>query len=304
MNNTLILISSYNGEKFIKDQIKSILSQSVPVDILIRDDGSSDNTIPIIEEFIKSHENIRLIKGENIGVVDSYFALLKRAQGYMYYAFSDQDDIWFDDKIECALSHIQTLNQDKPALYASCSLLVDNEMKGTDTTQIDRRGLSFHNVLIQNLMPGHTQVFNQALVDFINCDEIDTKKVVVHDFWLALIAITFGNIYFDNTYHTYYRQHDNNSIGYGHGPFGWFTERLKRIARSAAKEITIQDQLFYDMYKDDLSPIQKKELEGLLFSQKHIWTRISYLIKTKVYRQKKFESALFYILYALGGYKV
>lgn len=304
MNNTLILISTYNGEKYIKEQIQSILAQSVSVDILIRDDGSCDNTIPILEEFMNKHKNITLIKGDNVGVVGSYFALLKLAKGYTYYAFSDQDDIWFVDKIECALQNIQALDQEKPALYASCSLLVDNEMKGKDTTQIDRRGLTFRNIIIQNLMPGHTQVFNQALVDFINRDEIDIQKVVVHDFWVALIAITFGNVYFDNTYHTYYRQHGNNSIGYGHGPFGWFTERLKRIARSAAKEITIQDQLFYDMYKDDLKPIQKKELEGLLFSQKNLWTRLSFLMKTKVYRQKKFESALFYILYALGGYKI
>lgn len=304
MKKVLVLMSTYNGERYIKEQLDSILHQRHPVDILIRDDGSSDATITILNEYKNKHSNIKVLEEKNKGVVDSFFSLMTHAHGYDYYAFSDQDDIWFDDKIECAVQHLDALDPEKPALYASCSLLVDNNLQGEDTTQIDRRGLSFYNVMIQNLMPGHAQVFNQKLVDFVNAYPVDTTKVVVHDFWLALIGITFGNTYFDNQYHTYYRQHGSNSIGYGHGPFGWFNERIKRILRSAAKDITIQDKLFYDTFKMQLNEEQKNELEGLLFSQRNLFTRLHYLCKAKVYRQKKIETALFYILYALGGYKV
>lgn len=304
MKKVLVLMSTYNGENYIKEQLDSIMRQSYPVDILIRDDGSCDTTISILHEYAQKHSNIKVLEEKNVGVVNSFFHLLTHAQGYDYYAFSDQDDVWFDDKIACAVQNLDTLDQNKPALYASCSLLVDNHMKGEETTQMDRRGLSFYNVMIQNLMPGHAQAFNQKLVDFVNAYPVDTSKVVVHDYWLALIGITFGNTYFDNQYHTYYRQHGNNSIGYGHGPFGWISERMKRILRSAAKDITIQDKLFYDTFKERLNKEQRKELEGMLFSQRNLFTRIQYLCKAKVYRQRKIETALFYILYALGGYKV
>lgn len=304
MKKVLVLMSTYNGENYLREQLDSILHQSYPVDILIRDDGSNDTTLSILHEYMKKHSNIKVLKEKNSGVVNSFFSLLTQAKGYDYYAFSDQDDIWFKDKIECAVQHLNTMDPMKPALYASCSLLVDNAMQGEDTTQIDRRGLSFYNVMIQNLMPGHAQVFNQKLVDLVNAYPVDTSKVVVHDFWLALLGITFGNTYFDNQYHTYYRQHGNNSIGYGHGPFGWFSERIKRILRSAAKDITIQDKLFYDTFQEQLNEDQKRELEGMLFSQRNFFTRLHYLSKAKVYRQKKLETALFYILYAFGGYKV
>lgn len=304
MNRVLVLMSTYNGENYIREQIDSILNQQESADLLIRDDGSKDHTIEIVKEYVQTYDTIRLIEGENVGVIDSFFSLLKEAKGYEYYAFSDQDDIWMKDKLSVAVQHLDTLDQTRPALYASCSLLVDNELKGNDTTQIDRRGLTFNNVIIQNLMPGHAQVFNQQLVDFVNAHPVDTSKVVVHDFWLALLGITFGTIYFDNTYHTYYRQHGNNEIGYGHGPFGWLTERVKRVFHAKAKEITVQDQLFYDTFKDQLSEAQKQELSSLLNSQRNIFTRTRYLCHAQVYRQRKVETLLFYLLYLLGGYKV
>lgn len=304
MKKVLVLMSTYNGEKYIKEQIDSILHQRYPVDILIRDDGSKDQTLPILYTYTQTYSNIRIIKGKNIGVVDSFFELLKNAKGYDYFSFSDQDDIWLEDKIECAVNQLNQMDAEIPCLYASCSLLVDNELKGNETTQINRRGLSFYNVIIQNIMPGHAQVFNQKLVDLINQTEVDTSKVVVHDFWLSLVGITFGATHFDNTPHTYYRQHGNNEIGYGHGPFGWFTERIRRIIHAKAKDITIQDQHFYETFKERLSAEQRKELEQLLNSQRNVFTRTRYLVHAKVYRQRKIETVLFYILYFFGGYKV
>ncbi|MEJ8737187.1 glycosyltransferase [Erysipelotrichaceae bacterium HCN-30851] len=304
----LVLLSTYNGEKYLQEQLDSILQQELPenytLNLLIRDDGSSDKTCNIIEEYKKIYSNIQLEKGNNIGVVPSFFALIKQAKGYDYYAFSDQDDVWMKDKLACGITALNTLDLSKPALYASCSLLVDNSMKGSNTTQIDRRGLAFNNVIIQNLMPGHTQICNQKLIDLVTSKTDSYKDIVVHDFWLALLAITFGNIYFDNTPHTYYRQHGNNSIGYGNGPFGWITERIRRVLNAAAKDITRQDNYFYHLFKEELTNEQKQELEGLLFSQRNIFTRIGYLYHAHVYRQKKFETMLFYILYLFGGYKI
>lgn len=304
MNDVLILMSTYNGEAFLREQLDSLLQQNYKVDILVRDDGSTDKTIGILEEYANNYNFFHYIKGKNSGVVGSFYELMKQAKNYLYYAFCDQDDIWFNDKIEQAVFNLKSLDQKKPCLYASCSLLVDNRIEGKETTQINRRGIDYYNIIIQNLMPGHTIVVNQVMIDFILSHPFDLEKIFVHDYWMALIAITFGDFYFDNTYHTYYRQHDNNSFGYGNGPWSWITERVDHVRNGAARQITRQDQFFLDVFHEKLTYEERKELEGLLNSQKNIFTRISYLCKAKVYRQRKFETALFYILYLLGGYKV
>lgn len=304
MNRILVLMSTYNGEAYLREQIDSILFQSETADILIRDDGSSDQTISILEAYEKQYPQITVIHGKNVGVVRSFFELLHHAQGYEYYAFGDQDDIWMEDKLAYAIKALDQMDASKPALYASCSLLVDNDGKALGTTQKCLRELSFYNVLIQNIMPGHAQVFNQAMADFVNRHPVDVSHVVVHDFWLALLAISFGQVSFDNEPHTYYRQHTTNEIGYGHGAFGWLTERLRRVMKAKAKEITRQDQEFYDHFARSLTSDQLYELTNLLKSQRNFFTRLNYLCHAKVYRQKKTETMLFYILYLLGGYRI
>lgn len=304
MNRILVLMSTYNGEAYLREQLDSILYQSEPADILIRDDGSHDQTLSILEAYEKHYPQITVMRGENVGVVKSFFALLQNAQGYEYYAFADQDDIWLKEKLACAVAQLDQMDVNRPALYASCSQLVDNNMNVLGTTQKCLRELTFYNVLIQNIMPGHAQVFNQAMVDFVNQHPVDVDRIVVHDFWVALLGITFGQVYFDNTSHTYYRQHTSNEIGYGHGAFGWFTERLRRVMKAKAKEITRQDQEFYDHFAADLTTEQRQEIIGLLESQRNIFTRFCYLDHAKVYRQKKLETLLFHVLYLLGGYRI
>lgn len=303
MSDTLVLLSTYNGETYLREQLDSILKQSIPVDVLVRDDGSTDGTVHILQEYAHIYENFTYFIGDNVGVVHSYIDLMRQRDGYTYYAFSDQDDIWFLNKLEVAQQKLNQLDMQNPCLYCSCSLLVDNDMKGKQVTQKNLRGMTFYNIMIQNLMPGHAQVFNQKLKDLVFAYETDVDKIVVHDYWLAFLCITFGEIYFDNAYYTYYRQHGKNAIGYGHGLQGWITERLKRIRNKAAKNITRQNQLFYTIFKDQLDKDKRKELELFLNSQRNVITRIRYLIQAKVYRQKKFETMLFYVLYFFGGYK-
>lgn len=306
MSRILVMLSTYNGEKYLREQLDSILNQKTDseVHLYIRDDHSTDHTVDLLKEYQKLYPQIEVEFGSNIGPTASYIEMLKKAQGYDYYAYSDQDDIWMLDKLQSGIDGLNTLNLSKPCVYASCSLLVDNDMKKLGLTQYDRRGLSFNNVLIQNLMPGHTLVFNQAMVDWILKYPLDTKRMVIHDYWFALNVITFGEYYFDNQPHTYYRQHGNNEIGYDHGTFGWIKQRIQRVKNQAAHDITKQDAYFYELFKDQLSDEQRKEIEGLLFSQRNIFTRIFYLLKAKVYRQRKFETMLFYILYLFGGYKI
>ena len=307
MSSILIMMSTYNGEKYLRPQLDSILNQKTQHDIhlYIRDDASTDTTRDILNEYASKYPNITLEFGKNMGSNASFLSMLEKANGYDYYGYSDQDDIWLEDKVEIAIESIKPLDNTKPCMYCSCSELVDDEYHHLGLTQINRRGMTFNNVIIQNLCPGHAMVFNNEAVKlFTSHYPIDYTRIDVHDYWLAMHIIAFGELYYDNIPHTYYRQHNDNVLGYSHGLYGWLVERIHRVQHSMAKLITKQNLYFYELYKNDLTNDQVKELKGMLYSQRNILTRSIFLLKTKVYRQKKFETMLFYILYLFGGYKI
>ena len=98
-----VVLSTYNGEKYVKEQLDSILKQTYKnVEIIVRDDGSKDSTVEIIKEYQEKHKNIKLVVGENLGFIKSFFELLKIAEAD-YYSYADQDDIWVKNKIELAV---------------------------------------------------------------------------------------------------------------------------------------------------------------------------------------------------------
>ena len=128
-NEILVLMSTYNGEKYITEQIESIENQKldIPLNILVRDDGSKDNTVNILNKLNEKYKNIKVLQEENIGCNASFFKLFKIAEGYKYYAISDQDDIWLEDKLQRGINKIRKENIFIPILYGSCSYLMDNE---------------------------------------------------------------------------------------------------------------------------------------------------------------------------------
>ena len=103
-----VLMSTYNGEKYLHEQINSILGQQgVEIHLLIRDDGSSDGTVEICKEYAKKYNQITFYQGENLGVGKSFLDLLKHAPDADYYSFADQDDVWLEDKIIRAVTMIK-----------------------------------------------------------------------------------------------------------------------------------------------------------------------------------------------------
>lgn len=302
----VVLLSTYNGEKYLEEQIKSILNQktSHQIDLMVRDDGSTDGTIRILKAYEEKYpKRVKVFYEENIGYIKSYFELIRKAEGYDYYALSDQDDIWLEDKIDTAITWCDTCEQDGPILYGSSSFLVNDQLEKMGETQKDLRGITWDNVLIQNIFPGHTQVFNDALCRILK-SEIDCTKVYVHDFWITYMALLYGTTIFDNQSHTLYRQHGTNTVGFGKNSVEWICERLKRIGNSDNKKIAAQIYYFYEKYQDEMDEELKEKVGDFIRSQKSVWKRISYLCRTKVYRQKGFETILFKILYLTGGYKL
>ena len=210
-----VLMSTYNGEKFLREQIDSILAQKyVNTFLSIRDDGSKDGTLNILQEYEKN-ENIKISYGLQSGVGRSFMNLLFDDESDSdYYAFSDQDDIWDDNKLFCAIKAIEE-SGDGAWLYVCNQRCIDGSGR-----YIGNRFASdfpvqrLHNSLFVNLYAGCTMVFNRQLKDKI-CDKKRRPDISffdhrIHDSWVACVASLYNPIIYDYECHMSFRRHGNN----------------------------------------------------------------------------------------------
>ncbi|MEI8324261.1 MAG: glycosyltransferase family 2 protein [Betaproteobacteria bacterium] len=208
-------MSTYNGERFVEAQIHSILDQLPAAGILlIRDDGSRDETVSRIEAFADAR--IHITCGENIGFSGSFLALMafapKDADMYM---LADQDDVWMQNKIERAWNYIQRY-LDKPILYCSKLRVVDEKLQSPRDSPIWPHPPSFRNALAENIVTGCTVAMNLPMLEIATkCSR--RELIFFHDWWLYLVASAFGEVFYDEMPTILYRQHGTNVIGMGTG---------------------------------------------------------------------------------------
>lgn len=279
-----ILMSTYNGEEFVREQLDSILAQSYPdVDILIRDDGSMDDTFVILKEYEERHSNIRAYQGDNIGVNKSFFELLRKSnQEAAYIGFCDQDDYWLPEKIERA---VQKLEDEKgPALYCSAKTLVDENLEPMNSQQNPHVIPGFGNAVIESICSGCTLLMNRELADIIA--KRLPENVIHHDWWCYMAASYLGQMYYDENSYIYYRQHSGNEVGAS----GSFWSQLKAKARDLKKrhgELKKQLSDFRHFYHTD--PEKDKLVEAILNAEKFPG-RFTILFYRKWYRQSRLDN--------------
>ena len=210
-----ILLSTYNGAKYLREQLDSLYSQTLidKIDFLVRDDGSTDGTQDILNEYQAKNKNFKWYQGENKRPARSFWELLNKASDSDYYAFSDQDDVWDKDKIEIAIKQLEQLDSKKPLLYMSDVHVVDANLNHLADGFVDTNvPVNYACSLSNSVCPGCTFVFNEEarkLATRFNAEEY----IDHHDWTLYKIVICFGEVIFDKTTHMNYRQHENNVIG-------------------------------------------------------------------------------------------
>ncbi|WP_088723763.1 glycosyltransferase family 2 protein [Streptococcus mutans] len=212
-----ILMSTYNGQEFIAQQIQSIQKQTFENwNLLIRDDGSSDETPKIIAGFAKSDARIRFInadKRENFGVIKNFYTLLKYEKAD-YYFFSDQDDVWQPQKLELTLASVEKENNQIPLMVYTDLIVVDRDLQvlhdSMIKTQSHHANTSLLEELTENTVTGGTMMVNHCLAkQWKQCYD----DLIMHDWYLALLAASLGKlIYLDETTELY-RQHESNVLG-------------------------------------------------------------------------------------------
>ena len=222
MDTVAVLMSTYNGEKYIEEQIRSILRQTgVDIFLIIRDDGSSDRTKEILETNYSKYNNVKIIYGENVGVGNSFMDMLYDAPDAEFYAFADQDDIWLENKLCKAIEKVNAEIEDEntPCLYGSNQMLIDGNGKQIGLKNKSNRDINIDtvNLIIRNCYAGCTMVFNRALKKMMSLDNVRPDKkyfeTKLHDEWCVSFAQLVGKVIYDENSYMLYRQHENNVVG-------------------------------------------------------------------------------------------
>jgi glycosyltransferase involved in cell wall biosynthesis len=282
-----------DGEKFLPAQMESILAQLAENDeVVIVDDASSDGS----REFLTSLNDwrIRLVRNEsNVGVLKSFERALLEAKGE-YIFFADQDDVWLDGKIEKTLGLLrqseQKYGQDAPILVHTDLKIVNNSLHSIAESFWcyqnihPRRGEILNRLLLQNVVTGCTVMINSRLRELAL--QIP-HGAIMHDWWLALVAVLFGQVVHLDEPTILYRQHDNNSVGAKR----WGLKQMVRQARSfeAVRSSMLhtmqQAQVLLDRYRDRMTSEQYSMIEAysrLPFMSKA--ERVGTMVKYKFFK--------------------
>lgn len=211
-----ILMSTYNGQQFLAEQIRSIQDQSyTDWTLFIRDDGSSDNTKEILKDFEHQDSRIHLIdndKSDNLGVIKSFHKLVNHDRAD-YYFFSDQDDVWLPNKLELSLKEAQNYLADLPLMVYMDLKVVNQDLEIMTESMVKSQSHHANTELVQelteNTVTGGVAMINHALAEMWQ----ETDDILMHDWYLALLASAFGNLVFIDQPGELYRQHSDNVLG-------------------------------------------------------------------------------------------
>ena len=225
MNEICVLMSSYNGEHYIRAQIDSILRQkSCRIHLHVRDDGSSDHTVDILKEY-ENKGVLTLHQGPNLGPAFSFLQLLKETPGFPWYAWADQDDIWFENKLSDGMNHLKAL--DVPALCYANAELIDSQGHPMGIRVYRKyHPVKKNTIACVGAMLGCTMVFNHHLAKCIQQYDLP-KRIRMHDYYLAQVCLACGGqILYSDTVCMGYRQHEKNVVGMKSGKLSALNQRI------------------------------------------------------------------------------
>ncbi|NSL52037.1 glycosyltransferase family 2 protein [Calidifontibacillus erzurumensis] len=293
-NKVDILLSTYNGSKYLPELLLSILNQSYQDwKIIIRDDGSNDDTISVINDFMNQYpEKVIFIQDhfQNLRPCQSFSKLLEYSSA-PYIMFCDQDDIWLSDKVEITIKKMLSLEKEfpnSPLLVHTDLTVVDNDLKVISRSFWEYQKLNpkynkLNNLLTQNIVTGCTMMINKHLKELV---KNIPQKAIMHDWWIALVASLYGGINHIYKPTVLYRQHSGNNVGakkYSIRQF--FTKSKYREAFKSVKKIIEQAQQFITVYNSQLSKEQFYLIKS--FIQLLEKNRLLRLVDICVYRFRK-----------------
>lgn len=272
MYSVAVLMSTYNGEKYIREQIESVLSQKdVNINLIIRDDGSTDNTISIIKDYL-ANDNVSFYSGDNLKPAKSFLTMINNVGKFDFYALCDQDDVWDVDKIIVAINKIKQKenNRNVPLLYYSNLRIVDQNLVFFRNSHL--KPLIHSNkykCICEPVVTGCTAVFNYELCSLLKYGV--PNYCSMHDTWIYMVASLFGETIYDFEPHINYRQHSNNVIGTQLKPskIKKIKDSFKRLFNRKLQPRFYTTMNFMSIYGTFLNESDKMKLNKILLYKKN-----------------------------------
>lgn len=302
MQSVLVLMSTYNGERYLRQQVESVLAQKgVEVALLIRDDGSTDSTLEILNEIKHEYSTITVVTGPNCRSAASFMELVYEASrsysNFDYYAFCDQDDVWCEDKLISAVRKLDEFPNSTSILYLGAYQMVDSHLNKIETP-IRVPLLGVKSAIASNAATGCTMVFNKQLLSLVAARK--PKDFIMHDYWVYMVClISGGHVVYDPVPHILYRQHGHNVIGGLGDSFcrRWITRIHKLFSPGDRYKSKLASQLLL-CYSDIMSTEDKVFLKYVATCSR-LSSRFHLLAKKKIFGQtidKKMQMAGLIIL--------
>ena len=262
MDKIVVMMSSYNGEKHIREQIDSIFAQErCKVSLRVRDDGSKDSTVAILEKYAE-RKKLTWFTGSNLNFAKSFMTILSTCTDeYDFYAFSDQDDVWRKDKLAAAIEHLRGING--PALYCCNAELVDENLNSLGeycNSYVLRPSLP--GVILGGGIQGATIVMNKRLAEFFIARPVP-KYITMHDYYVSSVCLSLGGkIIYDETPYLLYRQHGGNTIGLEKGFMKTLQNRLAvALNRNHLFDVVKTAEQILNDYGDAIEGQEKKKIQ-------------------------------------------
>jgi glycosyltransferase involved in cell wall biosynthesis len=295
----VVVLSTYNGAKFLSEQLDSLIHQEYQnLEVLVRDDGSTDSTCELLSRYASEYDKIRVIYGENVGVVASFANLLFIVPGHAdYVAFCDQDDVWDKDKITRAVNSLECLNTTEPAMYCSALRIVGSDLRYMRNSKKLRKHAAFENSLVENIATGCTIALNKAALKVVAEPETDWEMVRMHDWWIYQIVSVIGTVVYDDEPSLSYRQHGNNVVGSSSGPQKWM-KRIRRHLGAKNKDVCKQAEELVRVYGRLMGECNIEIAQEFLACSKSngFGSKLAYAMRTPLYRQHFIDDLLLRVL--------
>ncbi len=268
MSAVTILLATYNGKQYVEQMIESIISQDfTDWKLILSDDGSTDGTAEILESYAeKMPEKIVHYKsGKRFGNAQNHFMhLLEQFHNTPYIMFCDQDDVWHPDKISKTFARMKEIEKDPsvPALVHTDLRVVDSNLVVLDNSfmhfsKLEGKRMSLKQLLVQNVVTGCTMMINNALAN-VAVQSVAKANVVMHDWWLALIASAYEQTGFWHEPTIDYRQHNNNVVGAKNiRSAGYIINKIRSTEIRAAMENTFKQAAEFEKCFNGIIPENK-----------------------------------------------
>jgi glycosyltransferase involved in cell wall biosynthesis len=282
-----VLLSTYNGETFIRAQLDSLAAQEgVIVEVFARDDGSNDNTVDLLRSYSYLWPSLKSSKsGVNLGPAGSFLEILRTVpDNFDYYAFCDQDDVWMQDKLSRATNKLAVAAGEQAGLYCSSSICVDRDLHPIGETLLRGSG-RFEEIVFANIAGGNTMVMNAAGAELIR-SRAPGPGMIMHDWWCILVISALGIVVCDEKPSIFYRQHQQNVFGSSPHRLAGLMLQLKQFLRDPRRFYRIHAQVaeLLRLYGDRMATRERKMAEAFVASRRSLLSRIRYAVFGRISR--------------------